>query len=80
MREIHVTYGENIKIQEFRLHCLVNGIEDGVVYEDRIPYPLNRYAVWIGKTEPRSIRDEGDIINQIIKEQIKKRKAERAEI
>jgi hypothetical protein len=75
--ELHVTYGEVLRIDEFRLFCLENNIADGVVYEDGTPYPMNEYAVWINQKCPKSLEDNSRIISKILSAQVQKRKAEK---
>lgn len=74
--ELHISYGEELKIQQFRLNCLKQGIVDGIVWEEGIPYYLNEYAVFTGG-EPKTLVDNGRMISEIVKLQIKKRKESR---
>jgi hypothetical protein len=73
---LNCTYGEVLKILDFRLECILNGYV-GTVIEDGVEYPMNEYAVFTGK-EPRTVEHEGRYTALIINAQIKKRKHERS--
>jgi hypothetical protein len=73
--ELHIKFGEELKIQAFRLHCLENGISDGVVYEDGVAFPMNEYANF-GKHYPETLNENVRLIGAIIKLQSAKRKRE----
>jgi hypothetical protein len=74
--ELHVKFGEELKIQAFRLHCLENGICDGVVYEDGTAFHLNEYANFTYGAVPETLNENIRMIGAIIKLQSAKRKRE----
>jgi hypothetical protein len=73
MSELHVDYGEIIKIYEFRIACIDNDTE-GVIYEDGVAYPVDRNGRFKDNIFPKGFDTIDNLLGILLHKQFEKRK------
>lgn len=78
MKEPLFIQGEQdyFKMLRYRLSC-VKDDEEGMIIEDGKEYPISRWGNFVGSSYPEIDNLASNLINEIILEQIAKRKAEK---